>query len=84
MTDRENATIWLEHYDPPHVRLTFTHFPWQNQTRIAQRASKMARNYSRGWHCLYCGNLMPEWKRVDAKYCKEGCRKMAARKRRLS
>ncbi|WP_299899978.1 hypothetical protein [uncultured Ruegeria sp.] len=24
---------------------------------------------------------MPEWKRVDAKYCKEGCRKMAARKR---
>ncbi len=24
---------------------------------------------------------MPEWKRVDAKFCKEGCRKMAARKR---
>ncbi|WP_170577987.1 hypothetical protein [Ruegeria arenilitoris] len=27
---------------------------------------------------------MPEWKRVDAKYCKEGCRKMAARSRRIT
>ncbi len=82
MTDRDNATIWIEELNPPQVRLSFTHFPWQNAHRIAERATKLAQNYSKGWHCAYCGNLMLVWKRIDAKYCKEGCRKMAARKRR--
>ncbi|MCX8955414.1 hypothetical protein OU790_18500 [Ruegeria sp. NA] len=81
MTDRESATIWIEELSPPYVRMAFTSFPWQNAHRIAQRANALARNYSKGWYCAYCGELMPEWKRIDAKYCKEGCRKMAARER---
>ncbi len=82
MTDRDYSTIWIEELDPPFVRIVSTSYPWQNAHRIAQRANTLARNYSRGWHCVHCGDLMPVWKRIDAKYCKEGCRKMAARKRR--
>ncbi|WP_162946755.1 hypothetical protein [Ruegeria sp. EL01] len=80
MTDR--ADIWIEELDPPFVRMGHSVWPWQTATRISRRAAALGRNYSRGWHCAYCGELMPEWKRIDAKYCKEGCRKMAARKRR--
>ncbi len=80
MTDRDFMRISIDRLDPP--RLSYNVFRWQNATRIGKRVEQLARNYARGWHCLHCGELMPVWKRIDATYCKEGCRKMAARKRR--
>ncbi|MEX0349847.1 MAG: hypothetical protein AB3N15_10535 [Paracoccaceae bacterium] len=80
MTDR--ADIWIEYMDGPNVRMGCAIYSWQNSTRINERAAALGKKYSQGWYCAYCGNLMPEWKRIDAKYCKEGCRKMAARIRR--
>ncbi|SLN64069.1 hypothetical protein ROA7450_03376 [Roseovarius albus] len=82
MTDRDYGSIRVEEIDGSHVRMGISTYSWQNVTRIRRRAIALGRNYAKGWHCLHCGNLMPEWKRVDAKYCKEGCRKMAARQRR--
>lgn len=82
MTERDPATIWIEDFDPPHVTLQWSCFPWQNATRIRRKAQAMARLYARGWHCLHCGRLMPESKRIDATYCRESCRKIAARHRR--
>ena len=82
MPDRESTLIWIEELDPPHVSLTWSSYPWQNSTHIKRRAERLARNYARGWYCERCQKLMPVWKRADARYCSESCRKMAARLRR--
>ncbi len=82
MTDREFCSIWIEEYDPPYVRMMGTYFSWQNSTHVQRRVGVLAAKYSRGWHCGRCRELMPVWKRVDAKYCTESCRKMDARDRR--
>jgi len=84
MHDNSETTIWIEELDPPHVRLSWTHYPWQNATHIKRRAAQLAVKYANGWHCARCENVMPVWKRLDARYCCESCRKLAARARRAS
>ena len=84
MPARNETLIWLEVCDPPNVRITYGHYPWQNKTQIGRRVDRLCQKYARGWHCKYCGDLMPVWKRTDAEYCKESCRKLAARKRRVA
>lgn len=34
------------------------------------------------WQCRWCGNPIPVFKRADAHYCRETCRKANARARR--
>lgn len=82
MPRHDETLIWIEEINPPHIRMSFSHYSWQNVTQIRRRTIRLARKYTLGWHCSYCGDLMPVWKRVDAAYCKESCRKLAARKRR--
>lgn len=82
MSRYEECTISIEELDPPYVRLTWAYYSWQNQTRIRKRAERLVNNYARGWNCLRCGQTIDPWKRVDARYCCESCRKMAARDRR--
>jgi hypothetical protein len=36
-----------------------------------------------GWLCLWCLDPVPIYRRADARYCCEGCRKRAARARKL-
>ena len=36
-----------------------------------------------GWRCAWCLESVPTYKRADARYCRERCRKAAARARRL-
>jgi hypothetical protein len=36
------------------------------------------------WRCLWCRDDLQAWRRADAQYCCEGCRKRAARARRVS
>ena len=82
VSDPSDTLIWIEELDPPHVTLTYSVWPWQNGTHVARRVSRLCRKYARGWHCQRCNELMPVWKRVDAVYCCESCRKLAARERR--
>jgi hypothetical protein len=42
----------------------------------------MLRNLRRdGWTCQWCRDYIPSFRRVDARYCTEGCRKRAMRAR---
>ena len=47
--------------------------------RMHDVAEKIART---GWRCPRCGDRVPLYRRVDAVYCREACRKAAARNRR--
>ena len=82
MPDPSETLIWIEELDPPHVTMTYSIRPWQNRTQVARRVSRLCQKYARGWHCQRCEKLMPVWKRVDAVYCCESCRKLSARERR--
>jgi hypothetical protein len=35
-----------------------------------------------GWRCEWCGERIPIHKRADARFCRERCRKAAARVRK--
>ncbi len=48
-----------------------------------KRVAMIGERLSRGdWNCRWCLDPMPIWRRVDALYCREGCRKRAARSRK--
>lgn len=49
--------------------------------RIA-RAEAVLRRLRRGWLCLWCRRPVPIYRRADACYCSQGCRKRAARARK--
>jgi hypothetical protein len=47
------------------------------------RAKRILRNLQwGGWLCQWCREPVPLWRRADARFCCEGCRKRAARQRR--
>lgn len=57
-------------------------FMFSGRTQRKARAMRMMRNLRRnGWCCEWCGGPVPEFRRADARYCREGCRKRAARAR---
>lgn len=76
-------SIWLEETGL-HWRITHFSWAWGNETLKKRRAVRLLRLYARpgGWHCRHCGDLMPEYKRADAVYCSESCRKRDAQRRR--
>ncbi len=58
---------------------------WQESNRRARiaRLQAVARNMKRNrWVCERCRAPVPTFRRADARYCREGCRKRAARERR--
>ena len=50
--------------------------------RQARAIAIMRRMAGGDWVCRWCGDELPNWRRADAKYCCEGCRKRAAYRRR--
>lgn len=50
--------------------------------RIARMMAVARRIRWGGWRCLNCGEPVPLYRRADALFCGEGCRKRAARERR--
>ena len=50
--------------------------------RKARAAAVLRRLRCDGWACQHCGDPVPLWRRADADYCREACRKKAARRRR--
>lgn len=54
-----------------------------NKKARIQRGKAVFRNLIRGgWLCRWCRDPVPIYKRADAQFCCEGCRKRAARDRR--
>jgi hypothetical protein len=62
------------------------HFLCGNKRHRNARAQRILLNARRGgggeWSCRECGDPVPFTRRADAIYCREGCRKKAARRRR--
>ena len=75
--------LWIASDEPPY-RVTFEAYFWTgNNGNRKTRAFAMLRRLARGdWKCEWCREPLPDWRRVDAQYCREGCRKRAARWRR--
>ena len=78
-------SLWIDEYDGRLI-VTFDVYDWHgNVGNRKTRAIKMLRRILRGdWICRWCGDDLPVWRRVDSRYCTEGCRKRAARLRRAS
>lgn len=58
-------------------------FMHSGRTQRLARAKRIAHKlHANGWRCAWCSRPVPEFRRADAVYCSEGCRKRAARARR--
>ena len=53
-----------------------------NMRHRNQRAEAVLRRLCRGWLCHWCSRPVPIYRRADACYCSQGCRKRAARARK--
>ena len=76
-------TLWFEHWDGRLVATYPAYFGTGNVGHRKARASAiMKRMAITTWRCRWCWDDLPVWRRADARYCCEGCRKRAARLRR--
>lgn len=75
--------VWFEEYDG-RLLASFEPYFWTGNVgnRKARAIAILKRIAWHDWFCRWCGNDLPEWRRADALYCSEGCRKRAARYRR--
>lgn len=75
--------LWIDdESDRPSVVFQAYSRTGNNGNRKA-RAIALLRRLSRGdWVCRWCRDPLPDYLRVDARFCGEGCRKRAARLRR--
>ena len=73
-------TLWIE-FEEGRWRATFEcYFGTGNKANRQKRAIVIALRMARGdWVCRWCGGELPIWRRADARYCCEGCRKRAVR-----
>lgn len=66
---------------PKRASLLVSMFMARNPKARMARAEAIVRNLQcRGWSCHWCGDPVPLFKRADAKFCCEGCRKRNARR----
>ncbi len=75
--------VWLEE-NGRKLSVFYENYLWTNNegNRKARAIAMLRRAARRDWMCHWCGDALPVWRRVDARYCCEGCRKRAARLRR--
>ena len=70
-------------YDGGSFLLTAEIWPHGNPAaRLARMAAVRRRIKRDGWRCQCCGDPVPLFRRADALFCRESCRKRAARQRR--
>lgn len=75
--------ISVEVYDGGRFTLTALCYEDGNRRhRIARLPALMRRMRFGGWKCRACGEPAPHYKRADADFCSERCRKAEARARR--
>lgn len=76
--------LYFEVYEGRWIVSYFPYFWSGNEGHRKARAIALLRRKVRGdWRCGWCWKELPIWRRVDARFCGEGCRKKAARERRL-
>ena len=76
--------LWIEDDDPRSARVTWQAYDWSgnNGNRKARAIAMLRRLIRRDWYCRQCGCSLPDHLRADALYCRNACRKKAARLRR--
>ncbi len=83
MPGPDPQALWLEEdaYGRPVV--SYEVFLIGNRTARKRRAVRVLRNILRDdWLCPWCRGPVPIFRRADARFCGESCRKKAARQRR--
>jgi hypothetical protein len=77
-------SLWIEDLGPVRARVSFEAYDWTGNSgnRRARAIAILRRLYRGTWSCRWCGDDLPDYVRADALYCREGCRKRAARERR--
>jgi len=75
--------LWIESDERPY-RVSYQAYFWtgNNGNRKARAIAMLQRLARHDWKCRWCSEPLPDWRRVDAQYCREQCRKRAARWRR--
>lgn len=75
--------IWIE---PMHEGslITFENYKgYKSAPHRRQRVNTIGKRLAAGdWVCRWCGDPIAILRRADTLYCRDGCRKKAARKRR--
>ena len=65
------------------VGVTAEIWRYGNRATRTKRMMRIAANIRRNrWRCEHCGDPIPLYRRVDARFCRERCRKAAQRERR--
>ena len=85
MPGPDPLSLWIgDTPDERHI-VYFQRYFWTGQAgNRARRAQSIARRLkAQTWRCLWCRDDLPAWRRADAQYCCEGCRKRAARAQRI-
>lgn len=78
-------SLWIDEYDPRRPCVSFQPYFWTGNAgnRRARTLAILRRLKLGDWFCRWCGETLPDYVRADALYCREGCRKAAARRRRM-
>jgi hypothetical protein len=78
--------LWIEDASPSAARVWWQAYDWTgNAGHRRARAKAILRRLRRGkWCCRWCGDALPDYVRADALYCREACRKRAARQKRAA
>lgn len=78
-----NAITLGEDWPDRMTVLVETFMSGNRKARMARAKRILGNLYRGGWLCWWCRDPVPLWRRADARFCCEGCRKRAARERRL-
>lgn len=82
MPEPDPFGVEIEEREDGTVAATYHVWGCGNVRHRKARAVALIRNIKRdGWRCAWCDAPIPEFRRADARYCREGCRKAAARSR---
>jgi hypothetical protein len=74
----------IDEKDDGSFTITCEVWPYGNRRVRIARMIAVSRNISRhGWKCHWCRDPIALFKRTDAQFCSDGCRKRAAHQRRL-
>ena len=75
--------LWIENRHAPYSVCFYAYFGTGKSGNRKTRSEAILRRLYRGdWCCRWCGETLPDYLRADAIYCREACRKRAARLRR--
>lgn len=84
MSGPDPHALWISEDQPPFM-VSYESYFWSGNAgnRRRRAIAMLKRLVGRDWICRQCGDPLPDWRRVDTRYCRESCRKKAARRRRV-